>query len=211
MGTFINENDQKRRCNWCSATQQYQDYHDQDWGFPIADDRLLFEKLSLEAFQSGLSWRTILEKRENFRQAFANFKPEIVSQFAKKDVERLLQDTGIVRHRGKINAVINNANRLLELVEQYGSFAHFVWQYEPPRLSEDCKDPSLYEDYPRNIRSTCKESDELAKVLKKQGWKFVGPTTAYAFMQAMGMVNDHHIDCYLYPLVERAQLEFKRP
>lgn len=188
------------RCWWCDATEQYVNYHDQEWGFPVADDRHLFEKLCLESFQSGLSWRTILEKRENFRRAFANFDFYEMAKFDERNVERLLQDAGIVRHRGKIEAVINNARCCIELVEREGSLAKFIWQFEP-------KDqPTQFE-----MRSQCEESKALSKALKKQGWKFVGPTTAYAFMQSMGMVNDHVDECEYRALCNEARAAFVRP
>ena len=148
------------------------------WGFPVDDDRRLFEKLCLEGFQSGLSWRTILMKRENFRKAFNNFDHNRISGFTAKDIARLLKDEGIVRHRGKIEAVINNAQRMKELVKAEGSLAAYVWRFEAPPVTTP------------KVVSTTPESIAMSKDLKKRGWKFVGPTTVYAFMQAMGMVND---------------------
>lgn len=192
--------DGKPRCAWCSATDQYLDYHDNEWGFPVDDDQRLFEKICLESFQSGLSWRTILEKRENFRKAFKQFDFNKMARFTEKDVERLLQDAGIVRHRGKIEAVINNAKRAKELVKQEGSLAAFFWRYEPKHEIAE----------PQTV-STTEESIALSKALKKMGWKFVGPTTAYAFMQSMGLVNDHAKDCAVREKVERARKKFKRP
>lgn len=193
--------DGKLRCKWCDAAPEFLDYHDKEWGFPVSDDQRLFEKICLESFQSGLSWRTILVKRENFRSAFHNFDFEKVARFTQRDVNRLLKDAGIVRHRGKIEAVINNAKRALELVKQEGSLAAFFWRYEP-----DAK--QLAE--PQSV-STSAESIALAKELKKLGWKFVGPTTAYAFIQAMGLINDHVADCVIRSKVERARKSFKRP
>lgn len=193
--------DGKPRCQWCSATDEYIDYHDTEWGFPVDDDRRLFEKICLESFQSGLSWRTILAKRENFRAAFDNFEFDKVATYTDKDVERLLADEGIVRHRGKIEATINNAKRAQELVEQEGSLASFFWRFEP--------DPENQQE-PQTV-STTEESIALSKALKKKGWKFVGPTTVYAFMQAMGLVNDHAKDCFIYAKVEAARKKFKRP
>ncbi len=185
------------RCFWCGSDPDYIAYHDTEWGFPVTDDRRLFEKLCLEGFQSGLSWLTILRKRENFRRAFAGFEFEKVARFGARDVERLLKDAGIVRHRGKIEATINNARRALELREEAGSLAGYIWRYERhPRLG-----PSTV--------STTPESIALSKDLKKRGWAFVGPTTVYAFMQAMGMVNDHAETCFIRPLVE-ARLPVKR-
>ena len=172
--------DGRPRCQWCTATPEYLSYHDTEWGFPVADDRRLFEKLCLEGFQSGLSWRTILAKRENFRAAFCNFDIHKIARFTEKDVERLLQDAGIVRHRGKIQAVINNAARAQELIKQEGSLAAYIWRFEPPKTQRSGQ-----------IISTSTESIALSKDLKKRGWSFTGPTTVYAFMQAMGLVNDH--------------------
>jgi len=192
--------DGRVRCHWCSATQEYVDYHDTEWGFPVDDDRRLFEKLSLEGFQAGLSWRTILAKRENFRAAFHQFDPDRVARFDTHDVERLLGDAGIVRHRGKIEAVINNARRARELAGQVGSLAAFFWRYEP------ATQPAA----PQTV-STTPESIALSKDLKKLGWKFVGPTTVYAFMQAMGLVNDHAAGCVIRQEVENARSRFKRP
>ncbi|HEX7005875.1 MAG TPA: DNA-3-methyladenine glycosylase I [Alphaproteobacteria bacterium] len=193
--------DGKTRCHWCGATPEYLAYHDTEWGFPVGDDRRLFEKLCLEGFQSGLSWRTILMKRENFRAAFHDFDFDRIARFTARDVARLLKDEGIVRHRGKIEAVINNARRARELVEREGSLAAFVWRYEP-----DGKQAAR----PQTV-STSAESIALSKELKKRGWAFVGPTTVYAFMQAMGLVNDHVEDCVIRAKVERARKDFKRP
>jgi DNA-3-methyladenine glycosylase I len=193
--------DGKPRCRWSGAAPEFLDYHDSEWGFPVADDHRLFEKLSLEGFQSGLSWRTILAKRENFRAAFRGFDFDRIARFKQADVERLLKDEGIVRHRGKIEAVINNAQRARELVEKEGSLAAFIWRYEP--------DPKQLAK-PQSA-STSAESIALSKELKKQGWKFVGPTTVYAFMQAMGLVNDHIEDCVIRAKVERARKKFDRP
>ncbi len=164
--------DGQARCAWCSATPEYTAYHDSEWGFPVGDDRRLFEKICLESFQSGLSWRTILAKRENFRTAFCHFDYEQVAQFTQRDVNRLLKDTGIVRHRGKIEAVINNAKKAIELVNEAGSLGAFFWRYEP----DESHLPS-----PQSV-TVSEESIALSKALKKRGWKFVGPTTLYAFM-----------------------------
>ena len=169
------------RCFWGSSPPEYQAYHDTEWGFPVDDDRRLFEKLVLEGFQSGLSWLTILRKRDNFRQAFAGFDFDRVARFGKKDVERLLRNAGIVRHRGKIEAAINNAQRAVELVDEEGSLAAYVWRFEP----EDSSRPKrLTWDVLLEMAQT-PESKALAKDMKKRGWRFVGPTTVYAFMQAM--------------------------
>ena len=193
--------DGKSRCGWCSSAPEFLAYHDTEWGFPVSDDQRLFEKLCLEGFQSGLSWRTILVKRENFRAAFRDFDIERIARFTQRDVDRLLKDEGIVRHRGKIEAVINNARKARELVKQEGSLAAFVWCYEPDKrqLAE-----------PQSV-STSTESVAMSKDLKKMGWKFLGPTTVYAFMQAMGLINDHAADCVIRSKVERARKKFGRP
>jgi DNA-3-methyladenine glycosylase I len=176
------------RCGWADSAPDYRAYHDTEWGFPVSDDTRLFEKLSLEGFQAGLSWLTILRKREAFRRAFAGFDFRRITAFDDGDVERLLGDAGIIRHRGKIEAVINNARRAVELVEREGSLAHHVWRFE---ASSDGR--------------------PLARDLKRQGWRFVGPTTVYAFMQAMGLVNDHLDGCQIRPEVETARRSFQRP
>jgi len=193
--------DGKPRCQWCSAAPEFLAYHDTEWGFPVSDDHRLFEKLCLEGFQSGLSWRTILAKRENFRAAFHDFDFDRIARFTQRDVNRLLKDEGIVRHRGKIEAVINNAKRAQELVKRDGSLAAFIWRYEP--------DKNMIAK--PQTASTSKESVALSKDLKKLGWKFVGPTTVYAFMQAMGLINDHVEDCVFRAKVERARKNFRRP
>lgn len=193
--------DGKPRCAWCAATEEYVEYHDREWGFPVADDVRLFEKICLEGFQSGLSWRTILAKRENFRAAFQHFDFHKVAEFTELDVERLLQDKGIVRHRGKIKAVINNAQRAREMAASEGSLAAFFWRFEPD--IETLPAPQT--------QSTSEESVALSKTLKKLGWKFVGPTTAYAFMQAMGLINDHAVGCAIREEVEAARKHFVRP
>jgi DNA-3-methyladenine glycosylase I len=201
MSTTIIGPDGKPRCRWCGAAPEFLNYHDTEWGFPVGDDHRLFEKLSLEGFQSGLSWRTILNKRENFRAAFHDFDFDRIARFTSRDVARLLKDEGIVRHRGKIEAVINNAKRTKELVRQEGSLAAFIWRYAPKerRLAK-----------PQTV-STSAESLALSKDLKKRGWAFVGPTTVYAFMQAMGLINDHVEDCVIRAKVERAYKAFRRP
>jgi len=201
MAATVKGSDGKVRCKWCDVEPIYVAYHDTEWGFPVDDDFRLFEKICLEGFQAGLSWRTILVKRENFRAAFHNFNFNKVARFTQRDVTRLLKDAGIVRHRGKIEAVINNAKRALEMVKQEGSLAAFFWRYEP-----EAKQAAKSQ-----IASTSVESITLSKDLKKLGWKFVGPTTAYAFMQAMGMVNDHFIKCESWKKVESARKKFKRP
>jgi DNA-3-methyladenine glycosylase I len=200
MSTTITGPDGRPRCRWCGAAPEFLNYHDTEWGFPIDDDHRLFEKLSLEGFQSGLSWRTILAKRENFRAAFHRFDFDRIARLTQLDVERLLKDEGIVRHRGKIEAVINNAQRAQELVKREGSLAAFFWRYEPEaaQLAEP------------QTASTSAESLALSKDLKKQGWKFVGPTTVYAFMQAVGLINDHVEDCVIRSQVEHARKRFTR-
>jgi DNA-3-methyladenine glycosylase I len=201
MNTTVLGPDGKPRCRWCAAAPEFLSYHDTEWGFPVADDYRLFEKLSLEGFQSGLSWRTILVKRENFRTAFRRFDFHNVAKFTGKDVARLLQDEGIVRHRGKIEAVINNAQRAVELVKTEGSLAAYIWQFEPK--PGDIAAPQT--------ASTSVESVALSKALKKQGWKFVGPTTVYAFMQAMGLINDHVDGCIVRSKVASSRKKFRVP
>lgn len=201
MNAITTEPDGKPRCRWCVITPEYLHYHDTEWGFPVDSDQRLFEKLCLEGFQSGLSWRTILAKRENFRTAFCHFDFNKIVAFTPDDVERLLQDAGIVRHRGKIEAVINNAHRAQELVAREGSLAAFFWQYAPRQ-----EQPAQ----PQTV-STSPESVALSKALKKLGWKFVGPTTMYALMQAMGLVNDHAEGCIIRAKVAHARKHFKQP
>jgi DNA-3-methyladenine glycosylase I len=193
------------RCWWADSAPEYRAYHDREWGFPVAEDRRLFEKLSLEGFQAGLSWLTILRKREAFRRAFADFDFERVARFGDREVERLLADASIVRHRGKIEAVINNARRAVDLVEEEGSLAGYVWRFEPEARSRSVDRAGLAE-----LAHTA-ESRALARDLKKRGWRFVGPTTVYAFMQAMGLVNDHLDGCDIRARVARARAEFRRP
>lgn len=180
------------RCWWCGDDDFYQGYHDNEWGNPITDDRTLFEKICLEGFQSGLSWITILRKRENFRAGFANFEFRRIAEFNEQDVERLLGDAGIVRHRGKIESTINNARRAIELVEEAGSLSAFFWSFEPDPASR----PPVIDHASMSVIGKSPESIALSKALKKRGWSFVGPTTAYAFMQAMGLVNDHLEGCH---------------
>jgi DNA-3-methyladenine glycosylase I len=201
MSATVPGPDGKPRCRWCSATPEYVSYHDREWGFPVGDDRTLFEKLCLEGFQSGLSWRTILMKRTGFRAAFANFEIAKVAKFTARDVARLLKDEGIVRHRGKIEATINNAQRARELIDQEGSLASYVWRYEAD--GSDLATPQTV--------STSNASIALSKDLKKRGWKFVGPTTVYAFMQAMGLVNDHAEGCIVRARVAAARKKFRPP
>jgi DNA-3-methyladenine glycosylase I len=183
--------DGRPRCFWALGAPEYVDYHDTEWGFPVHDDRRLFEKLCLEGFQSGLSWLTILRKRDNFRAAFAGFDHEVVAGYDEADVERLLGDAGIVRHRGKIEATINNARAMVDLVAREGSLSEFVWRFRPDPASRP--DPVTW-DAVASMGATA-ESTALSRELKRRGWRFVGPTTAYAFMQAMGLVNDHVEGC----------------
>jgi DNA-3-methyladenine glycosylase I len=194
--------DGQPRCRWCAAAPgdaEYLRYHDEEWGFPVADEFRLFEKLCLEGFQSGLSWRTILNKRPAFRAAFAGFDYRRVAGFGEADVQRLLGDAGIVRHRGKIEAAVHNAGRCVELVQETGSLAAYLWRFEPA---------------PGSVGHQVSESaasQALSKDLKKRGWKFVGPTTMHALMQAMGLINDHHVRCSVWPKVEVARRAFRRP
>jgi DNA-3-methyladenine glycosylase I len=201
MSSSIPGPDGRLRCRWCASAPEFLPYHDGEWGFPVADDVRLFEKLCLEGFQSGLSWRTILAKRENFRAAFRGFDFERMARFGERDVERLLQDEGIVRHRGKIEAVIHNARCARELVKEQGSLAAYFWRFEPGAKELDAH---------RSV-SISPASLALSKDLKRRGWKFVGPTTVHAFMQAMGLVNDHAEDCVIRAKAERARKQFKRP
>jgi DNA-3-methyladenine glycosylase I len=193
------------RCWWGESAPEYRAYHDTEWGFPVADDVRLFEKLSLEGFQAGLSWLTILRKREAFRRAFASFDFNAVAAFDERDVARLLADAGIVRHRGKIEAVINNAQRAVELVADEGSLAHYVWSFEPAARPEALDRAAL-----AGLALT-EDSTAMAKDLKRRGWRFVGPTTVYAFMQAMGLVNDHLDGCHAHPRAAKARRAFRRP
>jgi DNA-3-methyladenine glycosylase I len=186
------------RCSWGDSPEIYRDYHDGEWGYPVDDDRLLFEKLCLEGFQAGLSWLTILKRREGFRAAFHGFDIDRVADLTQADVERLLQDTGIIRHRGKIESTINNARRAQEIIEDCGSLGALTWSYEP-RGERTI------------LEASTAESTALSKELKRRGFSFVGPTTAYAFMQAMGMVNDHLHECHVWEQVETARAGFARP
>jgi len=178
--------DGKRRCFWCVGHDDYVAYHDTEWGFPVANDQRLFEKICLEGFQSGLSWLTILRKREAFRRAFAGFDVAKVARFGPRQVATLLEDAAIVRHRGKIESTIGNARRALALIDEFGSLSAYVWNHEPDAIA-------------------------LSKDLKKRGWTFIGPTTVYAFMQAMGLVNDHIPGCVVRPHAAKARKSFKKP
>jgi DNA-3-methyladenine glycosylase I len=195
------------RCGWCGTLADYCHYHDSEWGFPVDDDRRLFEKLCLEGFQAGLSWLTILRKREAFRRAFANFEIDKVARFSERDIQRLLGDAGIVRHRGKIEAAINNAQRARELLETEPSLAAYFWRFEPEPASR----PALLTPEVLRTMAISPESTALSKDLKKRGWRFVGPTTMYALMQAMGLVNDHMEGCSTREEALLARKAFKVP
>jgi DNA-3-methyladenine glycosylase I len=186
------------RCSWGDSPEIYRVYHDEEWGHPVDSDRTLFEKLCLEGFQAGLSWLTILKRREGFRAAFHGFDIDRIADMTEADVERLLQDTGIIRHRGKIESTINNAQRAQEIIAELGSLGALAWSYEPHG------ERSI-------LDATTAESTALSKDLKKRGFSFVGPTTAYAFMQAMGIVNDHLPQCHAWETVENARAGFVRP
>ena len=189
------------RCTWTGGAPEFLAYHDDEWGQPSADDQRLFEKLSLEGFQSGLSWRTILNKRDAFRESFAGFNIESVARFGKHDVERMLGNAGIVRHRGKIEAVIDNAQRAVDLIDAEGSLAAYVWRFEPD--AAELGAPQTLTMSPSSIA--------MSKDLKKRGWRFVGPTTMFAFMQSMGLVNDHVEACVIRDRVDAARAAFARP
>ena len=207
MSATIEGPDGLPRCRWCAAAPEFLHYHDREWGFPVDDDRRLFEKLSLEGFQSGLSWRTILAKRENFRAAFDGFDFARVARYTGRDVERLLADAGIVRHRGKIEATINNAARTLEVQREFGSLAAYVWRFEP---KPEHRPDDLSWQAIRALAQT-DASRALSKDLRKRGFAFVGPTTCYAFMQAMGLVNDHVEGCFCRDEVEAERQKLARP
>ncbi|WP_105438993.1 DNA-3-methyladenine glycosylase I [Neorhizobium sp. T25_13] len=205
-GIIVGE-DGKGRCAWHGGLEDYRRYHDEEWGRPVTDNIRLFEKICLEGFQSGLSWLTILRKRENFRAAFAGFDFVEVAQFGEEDIARCLADAGIIRHRGKIVSTINNAARAIELKREFGSLAKFFWSFEPgPHQRPEVMDLATLRANP-----TTPVSVTLSKALKKRGWTFVGPTTVYAFMQAMGMVNDHLDGCFCQREVDELRLKFRRP
>jgi len=207
MAETANHDDGLSRCFWAGSDPVYRHYHDDEWGRPVTDDNRLFEKLCLEGFQSGLAWITILRKRDRFRAVFHNFDIARVAEMGDADVERLLQDAGIIRHRGKIASTINNAKRALALQQEFGSLAAYIWRFEPH--------PSTRPDaMTREALKTMAETDAsraLSKDLRKRGWSFVGPTTCYAFMQAMGLVNDHLEDCFCRAEVEAERQALKRP
>lgn len=194
-------------CSWHSGLEDYRHYHDNEWGNPVDNDIRLFEKLCLEGFQSGLSWLTVLRKRENFRAAFAGFDFEKVALFDEADIERCVADKGIIRHRGKIVSTINNARRAIELRDEFGSLAHYFWSHEPDSSDR----PASFDWETLRKIGTSATSTKISKDLKKRGWSFVGPTTVYAFMQAMGMVNDHVEGCFCRPIIEQRRNQFKRP
>lgn len=194
-------------CWWGEGHDDYEAYHDTEWGMPVTDDLRLYEKMCLEGFQSGLSWLTILRKRENFRAAFRYFDFTAVAQFGEADVERLLGDAGIVRHRGKIEATINNARAALDTIEAHGSLAAFFWSFEP--AAEDR--PAVIDHPTLTAMPTTPQSTALSKALRKLGWRFVGPTTCYALMQASGIVNDHIEGCHRRPVIEAARDSLTRP
>lgn len=196
-----------KRCSWPGEDPLYVRYHDEEWGRPVSNDTRLFEKICLEGFQAGLSWLTILRKRENFRRAFKDFDAEAVARFGAKDVQRLLKDEGIIRHRGKIESTINNAKRALDLIDEKGSLAAYFWSWEPAAAER----PSKLTREVLSKMATTPQSVAMSKDLKKRGWSFVGPTTSYAFMQAMGLVNDHVHDCHVRVEIERARHKFTRP
>jgi DNA-3-methyladenine glycosylase I len=195
--------DREERCPWAAGSDSMIRYHDTEWGFAVSDDRSLFEKICLEGFQSGLSWSTILNKRDAFREVFHGFDPTRVASMGPRDVERLLGDARIVRHRGKIESAIANAGRVADVVAEFGSFAEYVWRFEPPR-----REGALPWDVIRTF-TTSPESVALSKDLKKRGWSFVGPTTMYAFMQSMGLVNDHAAGCPAHGPAERSRQDLR--
>ncbi|MGH2711667.1 MAG: DNA-3-methyladenine glycosylase I [Actinomycetota bacterium] len=205
-GIVVGE-DEVARCWWSRDDDLYRRYHDDEWGRPSKDDTRLFEKLSLEGFMAGLSWLTILRKRENFRKAFKGFEIEAVARFGSRSVDRLLADVGIVRHRGKIEATINNARRCVDLSDEFGSLATYVWQFEPDARSR----PKRISHTVLMTMTTSPEAKEMSKDLRKRGWSFVGPTTVYSFMEAMGLVNDHLEACDLREEAEKERRAFRRP
>jgi DNA-3-methyladenine glycosylase I len=204
---LITGEDGRDRCRWHQNLPDYLAYHDHEWGMPVTDDHRLFEKICLEGFQSGLSWLTILRKRDNFRAAFSGFDFEKVAQFDDEDIERLVADAGIIRHRGKIVSTINNARRAIELTREFGSLARYFWSFEPAAHER----PKVMDIETLRANPTTAASIRLSKDLKKRGWSFVGPTTVYAFMQAMGMVNDHIEGCCCRVVVEAKRDALVRP
>lgn len=203
LESIITGEDRVKRCWWCGTDPQYIEYHDSEWGRPTKDDQRLFEKICLEGFQAGLSWLTILRKRESFREAFEDFDFHQVAKFNKRDVNRLVKNAGIVRHRGKIESTINNAKLAIEMADEFGSLATYFWQYEPAK--------QIVLSGREDVQATTELSVALSKDLKKRGWSFVGPTTCYAFMQAMGLVNDHLKGCKFHAIVKKERKAFKKP
>ncbi|MEH0073591.1 DNA-3-methyladenine glycosylase I [Pannonibacter sp. Pt2] len=207
MDGLIEGADGLHRCKWYGGLEDYRIYHDEEWGWPVTDDQRLFEKICLEGFQSGLSWLTILRKREGFRAAFAGFDFNKVALFGDEDIARCLADAGIVRHRGKIVSTINNARRAIELKAEFGSLAAYFWRFEPKPEARPLRcDRATLSQITQSA-----ESVALSKDLKKRGWSFVGPTTVYAFMQAMGLVNDHLEGCCRRAPLEEYRASFARP
>jgi DNA-3-methyladenine glycosylase I len=204
---LVSGEDGRKRCGWAEPHADYRDYHDTEWGRPVVDDVRLFEKICLEGFQSGLSWLTILRKRENFRRAFRGFDFDAVARFNSQSVNRLLADAGIVRHRGKIEAALHNARRACELRDSQGSLASYFWSFEPARSER----PKRIDPATLGTLTETPASRALARDLKQRGWRFVGPTTLYAFMQAMGMVNDHLEGCTARRRVESERKQLERP
>lgn len=204
-GELVTGSDGVARCPWAGGDAQYVRYHDEEWGVPTADDRRLFEKLCLEGFQAGLSWLTILRKRENFRRAFHDFEMHRVARMTESDVEELLRNAGIVRHRGKIEATIQNAACALELVEAHGSLARYLWSFVPDSPSRESRHRMS------DIPTQSQVSERMSRELRSAGWTFLGPTTAYAFMQSVGMVNDHLEGCHRREPVQALQQSFRRP
>ena len=198
LGLSRSAADGKVRCAWCQSSAEYRRYHDEEWGFATVDDTTLFEKLCLEGFQAGLSWLTILNKRENFRTAFDRFDAQKIADYGATEIRRLVADAGIVRHRGKIESTINNARRMLELTDEFGSLCTYAWLFEPPR-SERVRLAEL------PARTTSEASEQLSRDLKHRGWTYVGPTTMYAFMQAVGIVNDHPAGCSVHCRAQHAR------
>jgi DNA-3-methyladenine glycosylase I len=201
MNNFSIGEDNIARCSWCNVTPEFIFYHDNEWGNPVKNDFTLFEKISLEGFQSGLSWRTILTKRDNFRKAFENFNFYKIVDYTSSDIEILVSNKDIVRHRGKILAVINNARCAIDLVNEFGSLAAYFWKFEPVENNK----------IKPQTQSTSVDSIALSKDLKMRGWKFVGPTTIYAFMQAMGLINDHAEGCFMRDTIASERHDFIRP
>ncbi len=204
---LIKGHDDKTRCWWPGEDELYLAYHDTEWGMPLTNDIRLFEKLSLEGFQAGLSWITILRKRENFRAAFDGFDFEKVSRYSADKIEHLVQNTGIIRHRGKIEATIKNAQKISDIVDEYGSFAAYFWRFEPADMDR----PNIYNYETLSQITMSVQSEAMSKDLKKRGFKFVGPTTIYAHMQSAGLVNDHIEGCFCRPIIDTARDNFERP